>query len=245
MRPALAETTELGAARARCEEILAAIGDRAAEIQPRPLVNHWPHVGSAYRGLLIVGQALRGWSGEWQAPEAQTPAGRERILESSIHASTESTEPLWWVPSHRRVRNSPFWTFSRHLVEAIEPGPEPWYARYAWANLYPVAPEQPPGNPTGVLKVAQDPHVGPLLLAMATMLDARHVVVIAGPTYWYHARRTGDLWTLSGREKPLTWQGTAYGRRWVVGYHPKWASYQGWGAPRYAQLVAEACRSMK
>lgn len=119
-------------------------------------------------------------------------------------------------------------------------GVEPWYARYAWANLYPVAPERPPGNPTGVLKEGQDPFVGPLLLDLVEMLDARRVVVIAGPVYWYHARRTGDLWDLSPAEKPLTWRGRAYGRDWVIGYHPQWASFQGWGAPRYAQLAARA-----
>lgn len=62
----------------------------------------------------------------------------------------------------------------------------------------------------------------------------------AGPIYWYHARRTGDLRDLQAAHKPLTWRGRARGREWVVGYHPKWASFQGWGAPRYAQLAAEA-----
>jgi hypothetical protein len=223
--------------------LLAAIGDRAIEIEPRPLVNHWPHVGSAYRGLLIVGQALRGWRDEWQARDVQTEAGRDRVIASAIGVSSEHREPLAWVPSHPKVRNSPFWVFSRHLVEAIEPGTEPWYARYAWANLYPVAPEDPPDNPTGALKDAQDRFVGPLLLDLVEMLDARHVVVIAGPIYWHHARRTGDLRGLGPAGKPLTWHGRAYGREWVIGYHPKWASFQGWGAPRYAQLVAEAFAS--
>jgi hypothetical protein len=34
------------------DRILASIGERAAEIEPCPLVSHWPHVGSAYRGLV-------------------------------------------------------------------------------------------------------------------------------------------------------------------------------------------------
>lgn len=221
-------------------ELLAAIGDRAAEIEPRPLVSHWPHVGSAYRGLLVVGQALRGWGHWWQASEAQTATGRGRIVADTVSVSAENSEPLAWVPEHRRVRSSPFWVFSRHLVEALEPGPEPWYARYAWANLYPVAPEDPPGNPTGPLMQAQDPFVGPLLLELVEMLNARRVIVIAGPVYWYQAGRTGELSKLTPAEKPLTWRGSAHGRQWIVGYHPKWASLQGWGAPRYAQLVAEA-----
>lgn len=38
--------------------LLASIGSRADDIGDRPVVTHWPHVGSAYRGLVIVGQAV-------------------------------------------------------------------------------------------------------------------------------------------------------------------------------------------
>jgi hypothetical protein len=62
------------------DALLASIGERSADIDPRPLVSHWPHVGSAYRGLVIVGQALRGWPDEWPASEARIAAGRQRIL---------------------------------------------------------------------------------------------------------------------------------------------------------------------
>jgi hypothetical protein len=39
------------------DRLLKAIGDRAAEIQERPVVTKWPHIGSAFDGLVIVGQA--------------------------------------------------------------------------------------------------------------------------------------------------------------------------------------------
>jgi hypothetical protein len=219
-------------------QLLSSVSQRAFEIAPRSLVSHWPHVGTAYDGLLIVGQALRGWPDEWQAQQAGTAEGRTRIVEAARARPASRPEPLDWVPTNVKVRNSPFWAFSRHLVEAVAPGPEPWYARYAWANLYPVAPEDPPDNPTGALKEAQDAYVGPLLLELADMLDARRVVVLAGPVYWHHARQAGELVGLTFADKPLTWSGKADGRHWVVGYHPKWASFQGWGAPRYAALVA-------
>jgi hypothetical protein len=220
------------------DQLLASIGARASDIAPRLCVSHWPHVGTAFDGLLIVGQALRGWPDEWQATEAATEEGRARILVTTRLRNSLRAEPLDWVPNQANVRNSPFWLFSKHLVDLVVPGPAPWYARYAWANLYPVAPEDPPDNPTGPLKEAQDRLVGPLLLELAEMLGARTIVVIAGPIYWYHARRTGELWNLMEQPRPLTWSGSAYGCRWVVGYHPKWASFNGWGAPRYAQLVA-------
>ena len=116
--------------------LLASIGERAAEIEPRLLVSHWPHVGSAYRGLVIVGQALRGWPDEWHASEASTADGRARILATTKARNADRADALEWVPSHPRVRNSPFWLFSRHLVERLEPeSVAPWYARYAWVNL--------------------------------------------------------------------------------------------------------------
>ena len=48
------------------DRLLASIGDRAADIGDRPVVTHWPHVGSAYRGLVIVGQAVYGWADDCQ-----------------------------------------------------------------------------------------------------------------------------------------------------------------------------------
>jgi len=41
------------------DRLLANIGERAADVGT--VVTHWPHVGSAYRGRVIVGEALHGW----------------------------------------------------------------------------------------------------------------------------------------------------------------------------------------
>jgi hypothetical protein len=110
------------------DQLLASIGERSAEIEPRPLVSHWPHKGSAYRGLVIVGQALRGWRDDWQASEARTAEGRQRVLAMTRARNADRPEPLDWVPSHPKVRNSPFWAFARHLVEELEPDTRvPWW----------------------------------------------------------------------------------------------------------------------
>src|SRR4051812_3782474 len=90
------------------DQLLASIGGRAREIEPRLCVSHWPHVGSAYDGLLIVGQALRGWPNEWRASEAATEAGRRRILEVTRTHAASRPEPLDWIPDMKKVRNSPF-----------------------------------------------------------------------------------------------------------------------------------------
>ena len=49
------------------DRLLASVGARASEIGDRPVVTHWPHVGSAYRGLAIVGQAVWGWTDDRRA----------------------------------------------------------------------------------------------------------------------------------------------------------------------------------
>lgn len=227
------------------DSLLAAVGDRAVAIEPRPLVSHWPHVGSAYQGLVIVGQALRGWPDAWQASEAQTPEGRSRILATTRARNADRGDPLDWVPEQRAVRNSPFWGFTRHLVGELEPSNgKPWYARFAWVNLYPIAPEAPPDNPGGPLKEAQEPSVGPLLMAMIEMLEAKRVVVVAGPHFWRPAVASAGLAGLPPVPSPLISAGRAGSRTWVVGYHPKWASFQHYGPPRYAALVADAVRRL-
>ena len=63
-------------------------------------------------------------------------------------------------------------------------GGAPWYARLAWVNLYPAAPEDPPGNPCGPLREAQDTLVGDLLRDTVEMLGARIVLAMVGPYWW-------------------------------------------------------------
>lgn len=58
------------------DRILASIGDRAGEIDDRPVVTRWPHISSAYQGLVVVGQAVHGWGDDYSAAHFQTQAGR-------------------------------------------------------------------------------------------------------------------------------------------------------------------------
>ena len=134
------------------DRLLASIGRRADEIGPRPVVAHWPHVGSAYDGLVIVGQALYGWPDDFPASQFRSREGRAEALRVARARSTERADPLDWIATHP-VRTSPFWSVSRIVAEALVPdGGAPWYARLAWVNLYPAAPEEPPGNPGGPLR---------------------------------------------------------------------------------------------
>ena len=172
------------------DRLLASIGDRAADIGDRPVVTHWPHVGSAYRGLVIVGQAVYGWADDAKAVDLQDPVARAAMI-ASIQSRVDKPEPLDWIDTHP-VRTSPFWRAVRRFVEALEPDIDaPWYARFAWVNLYPSAPEDPPGNPGGALKEAEDPHVGPLLRAVTDWLDANRVIATVGPFWWPAAGPAG------------------------------------------------------
>jgi hypothetical protein len=150
-----------------------------------------------------------------------------------------------WIATHR-VRSSPFWKTARLLVETLEPDHDsPWYARWSWLNLYPCAPDDPPENPGGALKEAQDPYVGELLAAQIDLLAARRVIAVVGP-FWWPAAGPAGLGGLPEVPHPLLRAGRdASGRTWVVGWHPNGASHRGWGPTRYAQLIVDTVRTLE
>lgn len=226
------------------DRLLASVGDRAAEIEPRPVLVHWPHVGSAYGGTMIVGQALRGWPDDFRASDFQTADGRARAIETA-RERPDRPEPMDWIATHH-VRSSPFWKTARLLVEALDPdNGAPWYARWCWVNLFPCAPDDPPDNPSGALKAAQDPFVGELLAAHLDLLGARWVIALVGP-FWWPAAGPAGVGDLPELPRPLLRAGRdAAGRTWVIGWHPNGASHRGWGPNRYAQLIVDTIRALE
>lgn len=145
---------EAHASRRGYDRLLASVNNRADEIEPRPVLVHWPHVGSAYDGTVIVGQALRGWPDDFRASDFQSPDGRARVIETA-RERPDRPEPMDWIATHH-VRSSPFWKTARLLAEALDPhNGAPWYARWCWLNLFPCAPDDPPDNPGGALKEAR------------------------------------------------------------------------------------------
>lgn len=229
-----------GLAVAAHDALLRSIGDRATEIGDRPVVTHWPHVGSAYRALVILGQALHGWPDDIRAEQFRTQDGRDEAVRVTRARNAERADPLDWIATHP-VRRSPFWSVARMVTESLEPELDaPWFARFAWVNLYPVAPEDPPGNPADALREAQDPYVADLFLATLDMLEARTVIALVGP-FWWPAGSSPHFAPLVERPRPLLRSGVIDGRRWVVGWHPGGVSRRGFGPTDYAaRLVAEA-----
>ncbi len=208
------------------------------DIGPGPIAVHWPHVGSAYRGLVVVGQAVYGWGDAFPATQFRMKRGRDEAIQA-CRTRVDRPEPMDWIEAHP-VRNSPFWQAVRHIVETLEPdAAAPWFARFAWVNLYPAAPADPKGNPIGALKEAEDPYVGALLRSTVDVLNARRVIALGGP-YWWHAAEGAGLSSLPELPRPLLRGGRSEGRTWVVGWHPTGASRRHWGPHAYAGKIAEA-----
>lgn len=218
------------------DALLASIGDRAPDIGERRLVTHAPHVGSGYRGLVILGQALSGWADVWSASVLATPGGRREVIAATFARNADAAEPMEWLLSSGRL-GTPWWKAARLLAEALEPdSPAPWHGRFAWVNLYPAAPIAPDENPRGPLREAQDPHVVPLLLAELEALEARTVVALVGREWWPAGTHPAFA-HLEERPRPFTRSGRAAGCRWVVGWHPGGASRRRMGPHVYVPMV--------
>jgi hypothetical protein len=229
---------DLGSFRRDYRELLDDVAAERANIDARAIAAHWPHVGRSHRGLLLVGQALHGWAIDWNPDMLDTPTGRERILDEASGVHADLDEPMSWVPTNRRVRRSSFWVFAKRLADAANPGPEPWFSRLAWWNLYPLAPTDPEGNPQGLLKSAQQHRAGALVEDVAAAIGSDRIVLVAGRMRHKPAEAEG-LQEMSQESWPIFARGSASGRRWVVGEHPGWASRQGFGAIKYAAVVGE------
>ena len=97
------------------DQVLAAIGNRASEIRGQ-VVTHWPHVGSDYRGLVILGQALNGWDDRFPVAQFRTPKGRSDALRVTRARNADLEDPIEWIAT-LAVRSSPFWSAARMVVD--------------------------------------------------------------------------------------------------------------------------------
>lgn len=236
---------DCGGAVAAYDRLLESVGRRAAEIEPTRILVHWPHVGSRYRGLVIMGQAVRGWPDDFAASDFREAGGRAVAINTARCRNADRADPLDWIDANP-VHTSPFWRASRILTEELEgDATSPWFSRYCWLNLFPCAPADPIGNPSGALKESQDPFVGSLLRAHAEWLDARVIVGFVGP-FWWPAAEAAGLSELPEAPRPLLRAGRDRdGRIWVIGWHPNGASHRRWGPARYAWLIAETVRALE
>jgi hypothetical protein len=227
----------------RGDELLAAISSRSDDIGDRPLTLHWPTVGAAFdHGVLVVGQAVFGWMNSWTAATALDQDTRVGIIAEAKDPFEGLADQMGWIDGHR-VRNSPFWRVAHEVTDALAPGDSPWFSRLAWANLYPVAPNDVKGNPTGAVLEAQTAPAAAFLDAAIQAIQPRLVLVTGGPYVWPFVEPLG-LGVLEPVSKPLYLAGRRAGIDWVVGMHPGGASRRGWGPGRYAEIIISTALSI-
>lgn len=167
--------------------VLDAVGDRIDDLGPdREIVAHWPFVGTDFRGLMIAGQALDGWdadvsSARWRLEDMRDREARQGLLRGAQDWSRDEDEPIWEVVQRGNRRGKPFWGLSRRVVSTLEPeGTTPWFGRYAWWNVFPLAP--PRGSPYGLLKEIQAPLVGELFWTGVHELGVDRILLVSGRT---------------------------------------------------------------
>lgn len=204
------------------------------------MTSHWPVVGGNYSGdLLVVGQAVFGWIPRWDLGDLGDDSGLEGVLRDTRLQLNERVDPMSWIATNSH-RNSPFWRAVQLVSDSVasDPGGS-WHGRVAWTNLYPVARQEPPGNPFGQLRAFQTEHAAVFLAATVAALKPRLVLVLGGPHWWSFASLLG-LDSMSVEPKPLLRSGDGLGARWVVGWHPAGAQRRGWRVAEYAKRVASA-----
>jgi len=227
--------------------MLVHVGARADEFGDRPIASHWPFVGSAFSGTLIVGQALAGWdadacSARWLAAEATTEGGRARIVEGTRAWATARPEPMDEVLRWSNRRRSPFWGLSQRLMRILEPDAAPWQSRHAWWNVYPLGWDRPGSSPGPKLCAAQADHVGGLFWEVVETLAARRVVIVAGADWWPDVRERLGLEHLKRRTRPILAAGRARGVTVVATYHPG-AHIKGLTRDDFAEQIANEIRA--
>lgn len=219
-------------------EVLRAVADGADGIGRARLTSHWPLLGTAPERLLVIGQAVFGWIPDWETSDLQSQSGFERVLRETQAACYDRVDPMSWIAAHP-VRSSPFWRMVRRSVELLwSDSAFDWYSHVAWANLYPVAPNEPKGNPSGPLLEAQTEPAAQLLGSIARELRPRFVLILGGP-YWWAFQDQFGLTPLGRDDRPLLAAGVQDGAPWLVGMHPAGAQRRGWSADDYARRVAD------
>jgi hypothetical protein len=220
------------------------VGERTEAIGDRLIASHWPFVGTDYRRLLVVGQALAGWDDKsspalWAPDTAATPTGRAAILDATKQWSQKRTEP---IDEPLRTRGaSPFWGVSKLVAELLEPiGVGPWHRRTAWWNLFPLGWGDTNRSPWfDALWEAQFGHLSALFWEVVDWLDPTRVVILAGQGFWSPTARALGLADLDPLPWPLIAGGVRDGRVLVWTRHPG-GHYRGLTRPAFAQAIASA-----
>lgn len=229
-------------------QMLDGVAERSERIGDRIIASHWPFVGTDYRRLLIVGQALAGWDDEtspalWAPAALDAADGRRAVLEATQAWARDRPEPI--TEPLRTRGGKPFWSLSRRVVAALEPdGDGPWFSRCAWWNLFPLGWGDSNTSPDGPLWMAQVAHVPALFWEVVDYLDPSRIILLAGKGYWDPMAQPLGLRGLTRLDWPLLAGGWHDRRTIVWTYHPG-ARLQGASRDGFAAAIVNAVRQIE
>lgn len=230
-------------------QMLDGVAARADVIGPRVIAGHWPFVGSDYRRLLVVGQALAGWddpksSALWTPAAAATERGRHTVFKATRSWAQSAKEPMT-VPLQTRG-SSAFWSLASRTVRLLEPaGQREWYSRCAWWNLFPLAWGDTNRSPWfDGLWAAQYPFLRQLFWEVVDWLEPTRIVILAGKQFWSQTAERLGLDSLTRRQRPLVASGVLNGRVIAWTYHPG-GRLKGVSRPAFAAAIADAVRALE
>jgi hypothetical protein len=116
-----------------------------------------------------------------------------------------------------------------------------WYSRYAWWNVYPLAPQR--GSPAGLLKDVQRPYVAELFWAVVHELGVDRLLLVAGKDWWGEVRDLLGLRDLQPGSLPVIASGQVRGVKVVASYHPG-ARIRGLTRDAFADAVASSAAGL-
>ena len=150
------------------DRVLPSVGKAAGQgkILGDKLTGFLAQEGCRYKrdgGLMVVGRAVNGWTGEYHPKDFADRDIRENHASDLQEMSVGQGCPMAWVTKQwgatnvYNSRKSAFWRVIKQVTERLgisKPGSEDWPSHLVWSNLYKLSPAKG-GNPDQNLKNAQ------------------------------------------------------------------------------------------
>ena len=194
------------------DRMLQNLGGRCADLRDSVCL-HWPmHQPTFTHRLLVVGQALNGWTVEGPECGLSDAPVRAPLLDYTRRCSEAANAFCWMSP---RVWSRPFWKLARVAMDAYGLSRE----EIAWSNLAKVAPAAGK-NPNRELLWRQHELGGRLLRQEVEELDPDLVLIVSDRGYAEPFLSGAGLSPAWQRRGALQFDGMMGGHGWLVVSHP-------------------------
>ncbi len=146
----------------------------------------YPMKGLNYnRELMVIGQAVNGWSVNWNSKQVLDDRNIEIIL-NDIYLTTC---PMKWVvdcwgkkePENYNTKKSQFWSVINKTLKGLKiiESDRGWSSYIVWTNLYKIAPHKS-GNPSKALMKAQREICNNLLELEINHFEPKRILLLTG-----------------------------------------------------------------